>query len=198
MKKILIIVFTLMLFMMVSCEKQEIITSEANPQVLTALQQNEKNFILFDNFKEFYHENIDDEDNNYYYINQSTSSTVRKNLENYSISYSNIEDGKYNNVYIINDYKFYDEELGNYVKLGMDGSFATSMAILIVSYNFIGELSDNLSFVHNNIKTEYYYYNYEVNVYSDDVCVMTMWYYTKLVISKDYVENMIIAGIEEL
>jgi len=198
MKKILITMFSMILLLLIGCYKNEIIMSEPNPQVLIALEQTKKRFTFFNDLKEFYYENIKDNEYNYYYINQVTSSTIRKNMESYRISYSEFDGERYNDVYILNNYKFYDEELGNYVKLGMDGSFATSMAILIVSYNFIGELSDNLTFVHNNIKTEYYYYNYEVNVYSNDVCIMTMWYDTELVISRDYVENMIIAGIEEL
>jgi len=206
MKKILIIVFTFMLFMMVSCSNNtsQEDTTIYDPFVYDVMiykfvedentiidqvmyNQNQFSFRYLEEMENFYEYCIKKDGYNYAYIEYDRSRAVF--YESWRISFSNIVDGIWNDVYFYNYCEYRDSELGYEFP-------HYSMTILCVSFLYAGNLSENLVIEHN--ETTIHGYNYEVNIYSEDRLIITLWYSTKLDIPVSYIESMITNGINEL
>jgi len=188
MKKNLVVLLIIILFMFVACN-----LVKGSEQVKTALNQTSEDFDSFLEMKDFYDSNIKSENNKYVFIEFNIIPQEHYQREISYISFSGKTGETYNNLYFVNRSYYYDQNLGNYNELNEDGDLPVSLIALVVSYKYSGNIDSNLTFVHNKIKEGEY--NKEVNVYLDETCIMTMWYYTKLNIKKMDIENIIIEGI---
>jgi len=214
MKKLLIMIFSIMLVMLVACSGNSmqqddpiiddpIIDEDAvepNPMAYCAIyQQTDFSFNNFNEMINLYEFYIKEDGYNYAYIRYERIDGRIDTLERWKISFSSIIDGKWNNVCFINHCYYYDIELGdaNPINSGIGAGRPYSIIIQYVSFLYEGTISETLIFEHNKIKVNDYY-KYEINVYSDERLIITVWYDTKLDIESEVVENIIINGMKEL
>jgi len=203
MKKLLIIIFATLLFVLVSCGSNSIKPAEevaaANPNVYSAIQNIKFSFHNFEEMSNLYEYCIKQEPYNCSYIEYDQIDGEISIRETYKISFLNIIDGNWNGIRFISDCQYYDQKLGNDSLSSSKYNFGDpcSMSILCISYLYTGSISDTLVFEHKKIAEAWDYTN-EVNVYFEEKPIITMWYITQLDIPKQEIENIITRGIREL